>query len=735
MSSHRNHSAKHALPNNPAFIDFPRSDGDSTLWPTNTTRIIDDEGCVNFMQPVPLDAPLSVKWRVGAGDAICVALKLPGGQPYVLRDFPDGYRMFDHHKGKADNPRHDVYLFGSESKSRFRSVPEFIPHAVWLMGDGSDVCKCKYCSKKPQREITSSMGNLLRHSNSPSPSRPTRPKAEKIERKRDVLSKRPLGDRLRDNKTYAAVQKSHNLPKTSPHIQTKHVMLVERNNNLRDACRLPSEGCLPRYFRDGELVWCALENPIMSHPEQPVTSPEEESLMIKYWPAIIDEVKLAIVRAPIPPDAITADNAATPWVTRQFTTYRVRFLGISQTYLLPDNMVIPYQSYLVPEPLLNGMAHRPIDDWDFTTEKLADFDPCPPPPGVSPSYRDALTTFALALQIASTVSTFWCVTDEWDAKLPLPPPTARPVPPPSSLQSAIEAAGSNNAYGGSISTGPIQIRAPAPAPPARVVTQVRFQGMWWGGERIWADDLVRLKVPRSCLAPAGAQHIFAPSPGGPKATALAQSRGRDPAEYGAIARGVFMRIDTIHILDANSQGKRECRVTGMLYELADIDWEDPNLPRNNVEALATQAPTSISAGISVSVKPGDMSSSYALPPAPIGFKFRPILAPGYEVVLCLSLISGRYYPRLLQHPQLKTHLNDVIPLDSLSMLSSVHLWSLEGLFGGYKNCVDPTYYKVNREKMLTDASKDALAALKVHVKDRQEEAARLENAATQMDTD
>jgi hypothetical protein len=74
--SHRNHSNKHALPSNPAFIEFTRSDGDSALWPTNTTREIDEEGCVNFMQPVGLDEPLSVKWRVGVGDALSVALKL-----------------------------------------------------------------------------------------------------------------------------------------------------------------------------------------------------------------------------------------------------------------------------------------------------------------------------------------------------------------------------------------------------------------------------------------------------------------------------------------------------------------------------------------------------------------------------------------------------------------------------------------------------------------------------------
>jgi hypothetical protein len=75
--SHRNHSAKHALPDDPSYLDFPRTDGDPELWPTNTERKVDSEGCVNFMQEVALDEPLSVKWRVGVGDAVSVALKLP----------------------------------------------------------------------------------------------------------------------------------------------------------------------------------------------------------------------------------------------------------------------------------------------------------------------------------------------------------------------------------------------------------------------------------------------------------------------------------------------------------------------------------------------------------------------------------------------------------------------------------------------------------------------------------
>ncbi|KAJ7504318.1 hypothetical protein B0H11DRAFT_511367 [Mycena galericulata] len=702
-ASHRNHSNKHTLPPNPTFLDFPRSDGDRSLWPQNTTREIDEEGCVNYMQPVGLDEPISIKWRVGVGDAICFTLNLDNTkQPYVLRDFPSGYRMFDHHKGKADNPRHDVYLFGSQSRSRFRSVPEFIPHAIWLMGDASVSCNCKYCSKKPQREITSSLG-ITRNSNSPSPSRPLRPKTEKVPKKEKALR---LGERLATKQhVFAAVQKPEPLP--SPHIQTKHVMLVERNNNLRDAIRLPPDGGLPRWFREGELVWVALQ------PE--INGPGD--IAIKYWPAIVDEGKVDIHPEPIPADNVSVDQGAIPWISRQCTAYKVQLLAISRSYKLPDSKIIPYQSHIVDPNILERMGELTVGDWDLSPEKLSSFDPCPTPPSPPPTFVEALTSYAVALQIASAFSGFWCLTDEWDAKLSLPTPATRPVPPPSSLQSAIEFAASNNAYVGSISSGPFPSRAQAPPQP-RVTIQTRFQGLWWGGERIWADDLVRLKVPRSCFAPTGAQHIFVPSGPGPKSQGLIDSRGADPSAYGAISRGLFMKLNTIYISDGT--GKRECRVAGMLYELAEADWEDPNLPRNSASisnglSSSTTLPPSSGQPVKLPI-PG--SSDTVLPPPPTGYKFRPILPPGYEAVLSLSLISGRYYPRLLMHPLIKPYLDEVIPWDEKTMMAVAHIWALEGLFGGYKNAIDPVKYKPHREKMMTDASREAMDALERYLRDK-----------------
>ena len=34
------------------------------------------------------------------------------GPKYILRSWPDGYKMFVHYKGPQDNPRTDKYLFG-----------------------------------------------------------------------------------------------------------------------------------------------------------------------------------------------------------------------------------------------------------------------------------------------------------------------------------------------------------------------------------------------------------------------------------------------------------------------------------------------------------------------------------------------------------------------------------------------------------------------------------------------
>ena len=40
------------------------------------------------------------------------------GPKYILKSWPEGYKMFIHYKGPQDNPRTDKYLFGTFPSTR-----------------------------------------------------------------------------------------------------------------------------------------------------------------------------------------------------------------------------------------------------------------------------------------------------------------------------------------------------------------------------------------------------------------------------------------------------------------------------------------------------------------------------------------------------------------------------------------------------------------------------------------
>ncbi|KAF7308845.1 Actin-related protein 8 [Mycena kentingensis (nom. inval.)] len=643
--SHRNHSSAHKLPANPNFISFSKSDGNSSTWPKDTTEVVDDEGNVNFMRPVPLDESISVKWRIGIADALAAHFGYPdaSSRSYVLQSFPHGYAMYDHNKGKRSAPRHDIYLFGGSS--RFRSVPEFIPHAIWLMGDQTSPCACKYCGKnKSQRDITKGLmqANVLPQrgsSSSPTPS-PTRvPRAKTV--------KHPLpraGNRLQamlkeqPPRSVAAIQAA--LPDVSAHVQQKVPMLQDRFQDLRAVAELAMSTDMPRYCRDGEVVWCTLVDPISYADE----------MAIEYWPAVVEMSHL--VQTPMTQGAISPPPRY---------SYTVQLLSTSRTCKVSDDGVLPYLAYGNTDEQMQAIVGRVVALWPSVDQsKLASFDPCPDSPKPPPTPDACLPSYMLALQTASRLCDFWMATDDWDAELILE------SPPPAASSASASAPVSK----------PLQIK------------QTRFQGLWWGGERIWVDDLVRLKLPRSCMAPRGAQHIFAPS--GPGESQLQKIAERD-------LKG----------------GRVNFALRGPLYELADEDWRDPNLPRADVpkaEPRKEDGPD---------VKPP------VLPPAPGHFKFRPIVSPGYEIVVSLSLISGRYYPRLLEHPRLKKNL-EINTQDTQHIDNMSHLWSLVGLAPGIHNPCDPKYHKNGREKMLKDAMKTAFKEIGSHVQKALQNAAAVE---------
>ncbi|KZP25538.1 hypothetical protein FIBSPDRAFT_783082 [Athelia psychrophila] len=806
--SHRGASKQHVIPPNPKWVEFESSDGDESLWPTNTTEVVDREGHVNYMRPAVLDEALSIKWRVEVARGVAKLANWDPEPAYVLKTWPTGYQMFDHNKGPRDSPRHDAYLMGSAHTSKFRSVPEFIPHAYWLLlpDDGSrPACQCKYCSKSGgQRAITMSLGLLPARTSSTSapPQTPSR---------RIVPPPRMPKSKPEGSKPYAAAIRRVPKPPRATQ-EPKQVFAPQRNSDLRAAYGKTSAK-LKRWFREGEVLWCALAIPI--------NGGKGDEDRILFWPGVVAEIKFktepiprnhsmddegdgagqevepALARITAHPSTAHSnrgpmlESSQSSWTVRQWTVYSMRLLAVSHTIDIPDEGVLPYQAYVPPDQLLQAMRDVPYEQLDPRPERMSLFNPSPAPPqdplaladflysySNGQRFVEAAAPYSIAMQIASGMAGGWSVTDEWAYKLNVEAADidlARSRAPqyPGSLHEVISASMAHNAaqhdVSESASAGPSSRPVPATAAVRQTVVQKRYQGLWWGTERIWTDDVVRLKVARRQIAPQGAENIYKPAGVSQRSIEYNTEHGfPDPAgpEFDASGRGVFMRIEAIYLADIQRDGKTkgEIRVSGMLYELADVDWEDPEdqshqkepLLNGDTEMPAVSGDAALTGGTMAVVGLGGASIEpilanpdpaipplasttriaepasphkpshndqlshprgsdfYPLPPAPTGFKLRPILPPGHEVVVDLTFISGRYYPCLLAHPLLQSTidraLRSPVPLAG-GPSAHEYLWAMEGLSPGCYNSVDPSYYKKDRVQMLRDADSSARAAL------------------------
>ncbi|KAJ3565793.1 hypothetical protein NP233_g7419 [Leucocoprinus birnbaumii] len=776
------------------FLDFPRSDGDPSRWPTNTTRVVDSDKQVNFMEALDIEGSGQArKWRAAVGRAVASKLGMQDSDKYVLRGWPAGYQMYDHHKGPAGNPRHDLYLYGYRS-GRFRSINEFVPHAIWLFSDATlnnMNCECKYCTKQPQKGITASMGDILGSSASPAP---------RVQREKGK-------DKKTATRPYASTQRIlRPALKPSSRIQDSPT-LAERNSDLRAVFSRNSME-LRRWYRDGEIVWCRLSAPILG--------PSGDDSNIVFWPGLVEECKLKAVPIPreVPPSASNPPNPIpgpsstsssaheegrgtvyektdqTPFTVQQSMLYSVELFAVNKTIRLPDREVIPYPAYLPPDEVIASMQDTDPEHLNFDRDSVSDFNPCPVESD-PPLFSDAVGPYAVALQIASNVSQFFSVTDEWEFTYHVPAPSRVPAPPKtprpdSSLSEVINDAGRMNSESmaavqsshdrsfSGVRPGMSQstlrqlandMLGQSPGPKEVMRTQIRFQGLWWGPERIWVDDFVRLKVQRQCLAPNGSQDILPPAGPSKKAIDNYKSTGRDISEIGAGTRGVFMQINALFVVElmtTDGRKRKECRASGPLFELVDDDWDENEdvafkeynsrsqpsaetarptkpLPTRALSSSTSQPPpvtrptpapsastsalpvhqTQPPAASSSSITPTKQTTPpappapYLPPQPPLGYRFRPIVAPGHEAVISLSLLEGRYYPGILMHPLLATEIHRAsrIALEDGGVLRCGHIWALDGLNGGYHCSVDPDKFQSSRQKMLERADKEAYILL------------------------
>ncbi|GJJ11248.1 hypothetical protein Clacol_005480 [Clathrus columnatus] len=650
------------------------SDGTPEKWPDKDK--LDPTpvgGEVNYMRPVEYNEPGAVRWRAFIGREVAKLLGYEDFKDYTIQDFPEGYQFFCHYKGPKGDPRTDLYLYGSPA-GRFRSSPEFIRHGYWLITDETldrRNCKCKYCSSnKSQTEISRDLGLT------PSD------KTIRIPRSRSEDANRP---KIRP---VPRVQKQRGL-----------FLNTDRVADLRAT----------RRFRLGELVWTALSPPIEG---------EKKNERIEFWPALINEFNLKV--------DVNPHSADEPWTVNQHHTYGVRLLGVPHSDILPENSLLPYQAYGPSTDLIECLRMTGKPFLLLNKNNFIGF--CPIPLGTTNhigaeqlSFNNGATPFAYAIQIAAHLIRFWTPVQQYTFYGEVP---------------------STSSQGTKASDG----RSVSP------LKENRCQGLWWGAERIWMDEVVRLQPSRAQVFAGGSNLIYPPSPR-------------------ADGRGVLMRINSIISLSGETKDSpRTCKVAGVLYELAEDNYEeppppsdsDPTTPPSPIPPTLTAAPPSSvatptastpvpvshlsNAALTISTpapnataSPAPMSSTsqqptttifpfaaekpqladpfehkpitpalshmppYSLPEPPPGYKFRAITRPGYEIILDVAFIAGRYYSRLFDHSLLKESLDD--PNTNESRINQLR--ALVGLVSGALNSMACVEWTATRSKMFQSADTTA----------------------------
>jgi hypothetical protein len=427
----------------------------------------------------------------------------------------------------------------------------------------------------------------------------------------------------------------------------------------------------------------------------------------------------------------------------------VQVLATAQTHTLSDDDLLPYLAYLPSDnqvsqlrvSLAQWFRNQPAEYIEQESQALFEFNPLalPNPEGhADPAlrYREAVVPYSLAIQYASYVAGFWTPTDEWQYKF-IAPASSSTFPGNDHVPSLHDVISSQLTHD-----------------PGRMITQTRYQGLWWGAERIWTEELVRLKLDRSQFVPHGTSVIYPPA-GPSKSTREWDAQNGTQLDDGLMdssQKALFMKINGLFVVevdDADGSGHKvkECRASGMIYELVDEDWvesEDPNFqhspisphgkgkeravdqsvsafvpPSQASEASSVFLPSSSSNGAltqsisaakssSTATKPRPiLTAEYPLPDPPTGYKFHPVLHPGHELVLSLSLISGRYYPYLLQHPKLRKALEHAVNPEGDGLYAYKHLWALEGLLSGIHQSMDPEFWKPTRFEMFFEGNRAA----------------------------
>ncbi|KAK4053245.1 hypothetical protein OIO90_004019 [Microbotryomycetes sp. JL221] len=554
------------------------TDGDTNRWPTNTTEGDVVEGRLNWYDAIPLNKGTNLRWRIQVAQELAQRLGLEtpraGGKSdhWILEDWPQHYKFFIH-RTKTNSTgleRTDPYLFGSKLTHKFRSVNETIPHIEWLLQHGPDDdlrCECKYCSKKTQAEVNAAIGLTNKREGS-TPSIKSFNKSPITRIRNELPSSRNVdkmrhGPPLRSESPLIRVQHEDTNQQQSP---TPAVVVKARNPTVD----LPSyRGAYTNkqrdfdlgdkvLYRQGELVWAKLNKPLQD---------KRTSLNLSYWPGLIADRNVSIKSNLIQP--LKSNELPQFSIVQQFK-YTIKLLGVDDELNLVESEILPWLSHtplteLVLNP--NWTTRKSSVELIWDGEKTLR-----PKLNQMKTIGKAVTTYALSIQIARSLIQDFGLNDRY---LITKDHFLQQVPGPLTKQDS--------------ERQEIQLK------------HWHYQSLWWGAEKIWSGELVRLMID-------DIQDLT---------NEVKQNKQIDQSLKPKNC--YFLKLSSI-FKDSN---KDVAMLGGTLYELRLKQQQDQEGDDDDQDK--TQKPL-------------------YMPDAPPGYEFVESLSIGQTVLVDCDLLAGRYYP-------------------------------------------------------------------------------------------
>jgi hypothetical protein len=175
-----------------------------------------------------------------------------------------------------------------------------------------------------------------------------------------------------------------------------------------------------RSFRKGELVWLALNTPLVDEAAPNPTIRAQSS--IRYWPVIVEDYRIQ--------SRVSAVGLTDPsdYITEQVLTYQVKFICLTYSKVVLENQLLAYKLHnplqetieyiqTLPPPS-SPLSRYPYwfrlhEEGSFPGAEVEEEEE--EAPVLDNPYMGAISQYAVALQVAAHVAMTWTPCETWQS--------------------------------------------------------------------------------------------------------------------------------------------------------------------------------------------------------------------------------------------------------------------------------------------------------------------------------